>query len=64
MQIGRSFQGRYVWRGDVKVYFLLIEDECEGMFIYVLHILRSKMYQLSQFNICAYLKLSILNYLN
>jgi hypothetical protein len=31
---------------------------------YILHILRSKMYQLSQFNICTYLKISILNYLN
>jgi hypothetical protein len=29
-----------------------------------LHILRSKIYELSQFNICAYLKISILNYLN
>jgi hypothetical protein len=61
MQIGRIFQGRYVWRGNVKVYFLFIEEGYEGMFIYILHILRSKMYQLSQFiNICAYLKISIL----
>ena len=53
MQIGRiftHFQGRYIWRGNVKVYFLLIEEEYEGMLIYILHILRSKMYQLSQFN--------------
>ena len=61
MQIGMIFQGRYVWRGNVKVYFLFIEEGYEGMFIYNLHILRSKMYQLSQFiNICAYLKISIL----
>jgi hypothetical protein len=26
MQIGRIFQGRYVWRGNVKVYFLFIEE--------------------------------------
>ena len=49
MQIGRIFQGRYVWRGNVKVYFLFIEEGYESMFIYILHILRSKMYQLSQF---------------
>jgi hypothetical protein len=49
MQIGRIFQGRYVWRGNVKVYFLFIEEGYEGMFIYILHILRSKMYHLSQF---------------
>jgi hypothetical protein len=61
MQIGKIFQGRYVWRGNVKVYFLFIEEVYEGTFIYILHILRSKMYQLSQFiNICAYLKISIL----
>jgi hypothetical protein len=60
MQIGRIFQDRYVWRGNVKVYFLFIEEGYEGMFIYILHILSSKMYQLSQFiNICAYLKISI-----
>jgi hypothetical protein len=54
----RVFQDRYVWRGNVKVYFLFIEEGYEGMFIYILHILRSKMYQLSQFiNICAYLKI-------
>ena len=36
----------------IKVYFLMfIEKEYEGMFIYILHIIRSKMYQLSQFNI-------------
>jgi hypothetical protein len=47
-----NFQSRYVWRGNVKVYFLMfIEKEYEGMFIYILHIIRSKMYQLSQFNI-------------
>ena len=40
MQIGRIFQGRYVWRGNVKVYFLFIEEGYEGMFIYILHILR------------------------
>ena len=56
-----KLNGRYVWRGNVKVYFLFIEEGYEGMFIYILHILRSKMYQLSQFiNICAYLKISIL----
>ena len=49
MQIGRIFQGHYVWRGNVKVYFLFIEEGYEGLFIYILHILRSKMYQLSQF---------------
>jgi hypothetical protein len=62
MQIGKiftHFQGRDVWRGNVQVYFLFIEEEYEVMFIYILHILRSKMYQLSQFNnICAYLKCS------
>ncbi|CAB3991502.1 Hypothetical predicted protein [Paramuricea clavata] len=29
MQIGRIFQGRYVWRGNVKVYFLFIEEGYE-----------------------------------
>jgi hypothetical protein len=36
MQIGRILQGR-----NVKVYFLFIEEEYEGMLIYIL---RSKMY--------------------
>ena len=38
MQIGRISQGRYVWRGNVKVYFLFIEEEYEGMFFYILNI--------------------------
>ena len=62
MQIGRIFQGRYVWRGNVKVYFLFIEEGYEGMsFTFHIFYAQKCINLLSQFiNICAYLKISIL----
>jgi hypothetical protein len=59
MQIGRNFQGHYVWRGNVKVYFLFIEEEYEGS-SFTFYIFYAQKFN----NICAYLKILILNYLN
>ena len=69
MQIGRIFQGRYVWRGNVKVYFLFIQKGTKvcSLTFYIFYAQKCINVAIKFNNICAlsaYLKISILNYLN